>query len=169
MRAILLCWRVSKMSEIVGPSIGFGFFDTPFKALILGDYHTPVDDSTPEDPRSILHLLRRWSEMPIDVYIEDVKYIGKTTDVEETYAHQRARACVNDTCRPIRIHETGLNGRNNQNTLRGVIEYLFTCGKDDRICPLAPRARVHRIDERAQLIVQKADGRIDLAVLKSHT
>lgn len=137
------------MSTVSGPSLGYGFFESPFKLLILGDYHT----TSPEN--SLPSFLEKVSaKHDIDVYIEDVEFIGITSDMANIFAQQRKANCKENVCSPLQsatIHPNGTR-TGKENTLRGTIEFLFMCGKDDRICPLK-NGNVYRVDLRAQLLV----------------
>jgi hypothetical protein len=144
------------LDSISGPSLAYGFFDTPFKLLILGDYHTG------SDVNSFFSFLEKASQKhALDVYIEDVEFIGLTTDLANTFASQRAAKCTGATCSAWRADEMKVNGIQSmtKNTLRGAIEFLFMCGRDNHICPLK-RGNVYRIDLRPQLLVKKANGRV---------
>jgi len=143
------------LDSISGPSLAYGFFDTPFKLLILGDYHTASDSN------SFFEFLERASQKRfIDVYIEDAEFVGSTTDLVDTFESQSGSKCDESGCSPWMAHEMESRVQaSGTNTLRGAIEFLFMCGRDHRICPLK-RGAVHRVDLRPQLLVKKANGAV---------
>lgn len=146
--------------KLSGPSMGYGFFETRFKLLILGDFHTPME--TTDLQNSIFDFLSTSSRKhSLDIYLEDVPFIGKTTEMETLYRQQKELTCNEDVCHPLKIEQIDVNGTKKEkvSTLRGLVEYLFTCGRDDRICPLS-KTNVHRMDIRAQVLIKKANGEV---------
>jgi hypothetical protein len=138
---------------IDGPSLGY--FCRNKNILILGDFHSPVE-SVPR--QHIIKLLEKVS--PVDLYIEDHTYVGRTTELEETYKEQKEKVCDKDKCTRITHDKVKINGRRNHSSLKGVNEYLLTCGRHDVICPLEKNNRVFRVDIRAQTLFKKSDGTI---------
>lgn len=143
------------LDSISGPSLGYGFFDTPFKLLILGDYHSTSKKN------SLFEFLEKASQKNvIDVYIEDAEFVGSTTDLVNTFKSQRDSKCNEHGCSPWQSREMEAQVQaGGKNTLRGAIEFLFMCGRDHRICPLK-RGTVHRVDLRPRLLVKKANGTV---------
>lgn len=142
------------LESISGPSLGFGFFDTPFKLLILGDYHSGTDVN------SLFEFLEKASQKhSLEVYIEDIEFVGLTTDLINTFRSQKDSKCDKNGCSPWKPHEMKATQSIEKNTLRSAIEFLFMCGRDNRICPLK-KGNVYRVDLRPQLIVKKANGMI---------
>lgn len=149
------------MDSISGPSLGYGFFDTPFKLLILGDYHSVGEDHSTSEHNCLFSFLQKASHKnKIDVYIEDAEFVGYTTDLANTFKSQRDSKCDENGCSAWQSQEMERRVQaSGKNTLRGAIEFLFMCGRDLRICPLK-RGVVHRVDLRPRLLVRKADGTV---------
>jgi hypothetical protein len=124
--------------------------------LILGDYHTPYDEqaSNLRDISKMLETITKHTE--VDVYIEDVLYIGATTELKIQYEKQKSVACDADTCKRMTWNDFDME---RECTLKNVNRFLTTCSRDDRICPLQ-LGNVYRVDIRAQTLLQKENNDI---------
>jgi hypothetical protein len=91
------------------------------------------------------------------VYLEDKEVIALTTDIVKTTKDQTSAKCQNEVCSRWTADEMITTEVHRKNTLQVAIEFLFMCGRDQRICPLK-RGKVHRMDLRPQLVVKRADG-----------
>ena len=153
------------MNTIIGPSLGY-IHVHPFRILLLGDYHTPIDSKRPTMltnrlPTTLNIISHLASRVPIHIFLEDSTFIRHTSETKRLCTEQRDKQCSATTCERLRLEDTSPNGSSNHpSTLRGLNEYLFMCGRDQRICPLNEESRVHRIDIRAQLFVQTSNGGI---------
>jgi len=151
------------MNTIIGPSLGYIHFN-PFRILILGDYHTPIgsqkDGVLSNRLPTMLNVLSELaSHFAVHVFLEDSLIIRDTSETKRLFAKQHSKRCSANTCESLRLEDTSPNGSGtNPSTLRGLNEYLFMCGRNERICPLNSESYVHRIDIRAQLFVQTASG-----------
>lgn len=148
------------MVIIYGPSLGYIAKKGNVCILILGDKHTPLPETQNEN--TIHRFLQDLSRStPLSLYIEDVPFIAPTTAMREVYEQQKNKVCTNDVCRPVQADEIDPNGaQGRKSTLQGLNEFLFTCERDSRICPLDKRSSVSRVDQRAQQIIIAQDERV---------
>ena len=64
------------MDSISGPSLGYGFFDTPFKLLILGDYHSVGEDHSTSEHNCLFSFLQKASHKKGGVFAQQGFFPG---------------------------------------------------------------------------------------------